>query len=289
MATNRSHTARTNTDTTSQSNTRRYGENRSNRERINHGKAQQLEIWEVARAATAAKWFFKPLEIKLPGTAGHLLFSDGGFGANNPTQEAIYELEDLYGRGSIGVVVSIGTARKDEGEAKPGFFLAVPRAAKEFASKATDPEVVHRSMESQLEEGYFRINDPGRLGIELDDWKPRRTKGKGSPRSGKVTLDEITHAFNGWAAVPSNVTYLRRCALELVHSRRQRMHHPRWECFATGARFACPERPCDFEAFLDRPTFAKHMLECHPGCPDRDVEGQDDCRTLWRYRSAPNG
>ena len=283
MATNRSNTGRTDIGKTQRVGTNDFGHN--HRDITNRGKAQDFEIWEVARAATAAQFYFEPLKIQLPGNAGFLLFSDGGFGANNPTQVAIDELEDLYGRESVGLVVSIGTARNDEIKKKPGFFMAVPTAAKHFANKATDPEVVHKSMaRKRPRDEYFRINDPGRLDVELDEWKPRRSSANSS--SGSKTLADIEHAFNGWAARTENVAYLKDCAAKLVQCRHRRMHTPKWECFATGARFKCPAKPCEFEPFLDRRSFTNHMTEHHPKHPRLSTGELDQRRLCWRYQAA---
>lgn len=270
--------------------TKRVGTNQSGhyrRDITNRGKAQPFEVWEVARAATAAQFYFEPLKIELPGNAGCLLFSDGGFGANNPTQIAIDELEDLYGRDSVGLVVSVGTARNDEIKKKPGFLMTIPSATKEYANKATDPEVVHRSMaRKRPRDEYFRINDPGRLDIELDDWKPRRSKGDSI--SGSTTLTDIAHAFNEWASRTENIAYLKDCAVKLVQCRHQRMLTAKWECFATGARFKCPAKPCEFEPFLDRTSFADHLTAYHPQYPKLSKEETNLHRRRWRYQAAPD-
>lgn len=258
-------------------------------DRVNYGKAQTFEIWEVARAATAAKWVFQPLEIKLPGFGGHMVFKDGGFGtANNPTQEASNELEDLYGTNAIGIAVSVGTARKEE-SMKPNFFNSVPGAAKEFAAVLTDPEVTHRSIQRKFKrEGvpYFRINDPGMLGIEMDEWKPRRTIRSSS--SGSKTLTTIENTFNAWIARPDNQKSLRTCATHLVLCRQARMHTAKWERFATGARFACQAQRCDHADFLDRQSFADHLAEEHPDRLNTKGEEEEACKKHWRYRAASN-
>src|SRR5205085_1147612 len=107
-------TTRTDTGRSNDSAARRQGRER-HRRAINYGKAQKFQIWEVARAATAAPLYFEPLKIEIPGNTGHLLFTDGGFNyTNNPTAEGTREIEDLSGSNSIGVVVSIGTARRSE-------------------------------------------------------------------------------------------------------------------------------------------------------------------------------
>ena len=263
-------------------------------DRINHEKAQKFEIWEVARAATAAKFFFEPLKIKLPGTSEHMLFEDGGFGrANNPTMEGTRELEDLYGHNSVGVVVSVGTARNDEEEKKTIFFSAVRRATKKFANAATDPEAIHNTMDRNSNQStggsslsYFRLNDPGRLGVELDEWEPKKTIF--NKTSGSTTLSTIKGAFDTWAADTEKVTQLRECAAALVRCRRARIgDEAKWERFATGARFTCRSRKCDSEDFFDRTLFRQHLLEKHPERNNSRGQEEKACLKNWRYPRGP--
>lgn len=285
MGTTQSDTGRTNTGF-SQSTRGRNGRPRVQSGR-NHGQAQNFEIWEVARAATAAQWFFKPLKIKLPGSAGHLLFKDGGFGpANNPTSIAVRELEELYGKGSIGIVVSVGTARKDEGDPKPSFFNAIPGATRAFASAMSDPEGIHEGMEHAFEpkECYFRINDPGNLPIDLDEWKPRKTSGK--TISGAMTLSDIENAFSRWMTNPVNQRYLNECAERLVQCRQARMRTSRWPRFATGTQYVCRAKQCEQTDFLDRHSFGKHLADEHPDYKNDRRKWEEACRKCWRYPAA---
>lgn len=287
MGTIQSNASQTNTELPWARRKRHRDQNNGNR--VNHGKAQAFEVWEVARAATAAKWIFSPLEIKLSSAGGHVVFRDGGLGpANNPSQEASYELEDLYGANSIGIVVSVGTARKEQTR-KHNFFNSVPGAAREFATSATDPEKIHQFMQRKYElDGvpYFRINHPDQLGIEMDEWKPRRTFR--SSISGSKTLATIENTFNAWIAESENSKHLRRCATHLVRSRRARMRTAKWERFATGASFICRARNCDSPDFLDRQSFADHLADKHRNRPNTQGEEAEACKRHWRYREAPS-
>lgn len=88
-----------------------------------HGK-----IWEAGRATSAAPTFFKPIEIEQRGessnTSGVIAkasrrlkaetnkkdsYSDGGTVANNPCSIAVREAGKIWGFGSIGCIVSLGT------------------------------------------------------------------------------------------------------------------------------------------------------------------------------------
>jgi len=287
MNSKRTNTDRTNTDLAQAQ--RRRDDDHPDRGRVNYGKAEKFEIWEVARAATAANFVFEPLKIRLPGSGGHMHFADGGLGsANNPTQEATNELEELYGANAIGIVVSVGTARK-AGDRKPGFFTILPATAKKYAADLTDPEPVHRITDKNLERKgcpYFRINDPGRLGIEMDEWKPRRSFANSI--SGSKTLSTIEDAFNTWIADSDNQKYLRACATQLVKCRQARMHTAQWERFATGTRFVCRARNCEQADFLDRKLFTDHLAEKHRDRVNTNGEEEEACKRQWRYRAAPN-
>lgn len=289
--TSRNNTGRTNTGSfTEASGATRREARRS--DTINHGKAQKFEVWEVARAATAAKFYFKPLEMVLPGSIEHMIFEDGGFGkANNPTLVGTHELEDLYGH-KLGIIVSVGTARKDEENKKGSFFLTVPRFTRKAVNNDTDPEAVHKSMDRKANESslsYSRLNDPGKLGVELDEWEPKKAMFNKKKTSGSTTLSTIEGAFGKWASDIDNVKQLANCAAALVKCRRARiMDGDVWERFATGATFTCParSRKCDGEDFFNRTVFREHLREKHP--ERRNSQGQEEraCINIWRYQGA---
>ena len=263
-------------------------------DRFNYGKAQQFEIWEVARAATAARHFFEPLKIGAPGSDEYWLFEDGGFSTtNNPTQEGLREIEDMYEKDSVGVIVSVGTARRGESNRKGKNPLsAAKRAAKKFADVATDPESVHRSMirdASKHKFPYYRLNDPGKLDVQLDEWEPKTTMLRKASRStkasGSTTLGKIEAAFNTWASNVEVIAHLKDCAKDLVESRRARIKDgDKWEHFATGARFTCQARGCDPGDFLYRNLFREHLATKHPERHNSQRQEEEKCIRKWRYR-----
>ena len=259
--------------------------------RINYGKAQSFAVWEVARAATAAIHFFDPLKIGDSGSGDYWLFEDGGFShSNNPTLEGLQEIEDMYEDNSVGVVVSVGTARKGETKRTGNPFSAARRAGKKFADTATDPEPNHRSMERAATKRrfpYYRLNDPRKLDVDLDEWEPKMTMLKKASLSSKVlgstTLGKIEVAFKDWASDTENIRMIRACAENLVNSRRARtMDEDRWEHFATGARFTCRARGCDPGEFLSRSAIREHLATEHPDRPNSNGEEEDGCITKWR-------
>ena len=283
---------RTNTDISHQTHgTQRRRERRQKIDvAINYEKAQDLEVWQVARAATAARFYFEPLKIE-NAVGGFATFEDGGFGrANNPTRTGKQEIEDLNGKSSVGIVVSVGTARKLKKDAKKAtFFSTIPNAAREFADTVTDPEDIHRDMirEHIGSFPYYRLNDPGGLQTELDEWEPKR-KMYNEKQGGAKTIAAIQSAFDKWAAKPNNVKQLQECAAALVARRQGRMLSPsRWERYATGSHFKCRRR-CILEDFNDRDEFTRHLKEVHNFEEGIDLEDEvKECRKYWRYQAAP--
>ena len=258
---------------------------------INYDKAQQLEVWQVARAATAAKLYFEPLRIENARAGGFTEFRDGGFSqANNPTRTGKHEIEDLHGYTSIDIIVSVGTARKLVEEAKKEtFFSTIPNLANEFAATATDPEKTHDEMKRDQRRNkfpYYRLNDPGGLKIDLDEWEPKsRTYNK--KKSGIQTIADMKSSFAEWAAKLENIKTLQECATALVARRRKRMSTNKWERYATGSQFTCGFRGCDPGDFFHRHQFNAHLKK-HHNVEDNELEAETRRRRKnWRYQPPP--
>lgn len=284
---------RTNTDISANTNTTlRRQERKKSLVYINYEKAQQLEVWQVARAATAAKFYFEPLKIENFRVGGSTEFTDGGFGqANNPTRTGTQEIEELHGYDSIGIVVSIGTARKLKEDAKKAtFFSTIPGSAREFADAATDPEIIHHNMQrhhdKRHEFPYYRLNHPGGLQTELDEWEPKR-KMYNKKDGGAKTIADMEGAFDKWAGNQENIQQLRECAAALVARRRERMSTRKWERYAIGSHFECRVKGCDNGDFNYRDQFQSHLSERH-GFEGDYLECQmRQRRKHWRYQVAP--
>ena len=264
---------------------------------INYGDAQDFEIWEVARAATAAPFYFDPLKIDIRGSSEHMILTDAGFShTNNPTKEGINEIEGMYGTESIGIVVSVGTARRDECNLKSG-PMAFKSKVEKFAqmatpSLATDTERVHSEMATNSSRSkdyfrYYRMNDPDGLKMALDEWEPKSNRF--NKKSGWKTLETIQIAFSKWAG--NNTAHLQSCAEELVRCRRARsVNRAKWERYATGAEFICRVRGCQKGSFDNREQFLKHLTREHAVRDINDLEKElAECRRDWQYQSAPQG
>jgi hypothetical protein len=253
--------------------------------KINYESAQSFPIWQVARAATAAPAYFEPLRVETPGSSAHSVFTDAGLGVTiNPTQEGILEIKDLYKESSIGVVVSVGTAKRRE-----LWGGGIRRPMKALASMVADPEVIHNNMQKEsVREGfpYYRLNDPDKLNIELDEWEPKqRPWSRKVP--GSTTLGRMTAAFNDWARKPETAEQFERCANELVKRRQARTNDcAKWERYAIGVQFRCRRKECEREDFDNRGEFYHHLSKDHDMPQDGLDEETSRCMRRWQYRGA---
>ena len=230
--------------------------------RLNYGKADEFQIWEVARAATAAPFYLDPLKTTKPGTSDRVLFRK--YEHANPIMEIVKEFEMLYGKDKFGVGVNVDTATFPEGKIRP----------------------FHATTENSF--SYYRFNDPNASNVEWDDWEPEKSIFTKS--SGHLTTAKIEKAFDEWAARPEAVDELQKCAIALVRYRRVRaMDTDRWERFSIGARFHCPVVGCSDGDFLSRRSFRMHLQREHPERPNIHGQEEEHCRSIWtpqKYKTA---
>ena len=135
------------------------------------------EIWEAARATTAAPTYFKAISIEWPSGASNR-FVDAGLGFNNPTEEIIEGAETIFGASTpLRVLISLGcgvksSIRYDVPSALDKFL---PRnAIKTLKDIAADCEKTSQSLERSFKNHanvYFRFNIPeiGDIGLSEVD------------------------------------------------------------------------------------------------------------------------
>ncbi|KAI9659500.1 MAG: hypothetical protein M1821_001758 [Bathelium mastoideum] len=243
-------------------------------------------IWKVARAATAAPFYFDPVRSEKQD----IEYTDGGLGeSNNPINIGIDEIKEIAGKNGIGIAVSVGTAR---GETRTR--SRIKRKLKEIIGRASDPEKVHKSAEETIPH-YYRINRPDQLRLELDDWRPRGPLIP-SAKSGSRTLEEIKNSFYSWYGSSDGVQEMfQKCAEELVERRKARAEDKaKWEHFATGMQFKCPGKDCNTRpADIDRDEFVMHINHEHQ---DDDFDQKEDQATIiknssssWQYQEFQSG
>jgi hypothetical protein len=143
------------------------------------------EIWEAARATTAAPTYFKDISIKWPNGSSNR-FVDAGLGFNNPTEEIIEEAETTFGASTpLRVLVSLGCGVKSsiryDTPSVIDRFLPL-NAIKTVKDIAADCEKTSRNLERYFKNYinvYFRFNIP-----EIGDI--------GLSEVNKATLDRIS-------------------------------------------------------------------------------------------------
>ena len=236
-----------------------------------------MQIWEVARAATAAPFYFKEITFR-PSTNEKVHYSDGGFGiTNNPTSVAIKEINLLHGDGKLGAIVSIGTARADNDTGRQNTRGHIARVYEE----CTNPKNVHINVLNQKFPYYWRLNDEKGLKMELDEWKPIYFTDK----PGRQTIQTMKDKFAHWVADREILDYIHNCAAELVKRRRKRAQlGDRWERFATGATmFQCQHPDCvsEDDSFRYRDQFQSHWQKEH----NRNENYKEPLFTSWIYQA----
>jgi hypothetical protein len=134
---------------------------------------EDVQIWEAARATTAASTFFKPQILgKGPSARPYI---DAAIGVNNPVEYLLPEAVKEFGSGRrFGCVVSIGTGTRGDVrlERSVGGLQSIVKfrgvvyyrdLVKTLKNLATDAEASHRQLESRLLSfpgAYYRFNVP---------------------------------------------------------------------------------------------------------------------------------
>lgn len=224
---------------------------------LNPGLPDQLPIWQVARATTAAPTYFK--EFKYLSDR----FLDGGFGHNNPTQRAYNEVQQVHGKGTVALALSIGTGRPTKvqpiAKINTGLIGRLRQLIKYTAATTTDSERIHENLEAHLAGGscsYERFNVDGGLGdISLGQW---HIQGKENLTLRRIR--EQTHAYINQSEIQER---LKQVAKKLVKNRQERSKTDKWDVVATGHRYRCPEQ-CDKEKIFSREVdLEAHLCEVH--------------------------
>ncbi|MCJ1378657.1 hypothetical protein MMC17_001756 [Xylographa soralifera] len=145
--------------------------------RVRNNSSANCQIWEAARATTAAPTFFERIHI----VDGQLQeeFIDGVLRCNNPTQEILEEARQVFGRErAIGCVVSIGTGHTGVMSlAKPSALQNIfsTKLIEVLAKIATDCESTATNMATRFEnqdDMYFRFSVTHGAGlIAPEEWK----------------------------------------------------------------------------------------------------------------------
>lgn len=154
--------------------------------------AQNIKIWEAARATSATPKLFPHIEVgrKQP-------FVDGSLGQNNPTRLVIEEAEQQYPRRDISCVLSIGAGYPSTIELND----ATPSGlSKTLLDIVTDCEERHQDMLkrfAQRPDVYFRLNVRqgmqyiGNVHVEKLDDVATHTKAYLSTQEAKIVVETV--------------------------------------------------------------------------------------------------
>ncbi|KAI0809419.1 hypothetical protein GGR55DRAFT_679769 [Xylaria sp. FL0064] len=129
--------------------------------------ADDCQIWQVARATSAAPTYFSPIEIN------GRRFMDSGIGTNNPAAVALNEVGLLNERMKTTLLISIGT-----GSSRPASRFGTFSRLRALVNTATETEETHHRLSALTEQSgdpYFRFSGPD-LDMELDEWRTKRRR-----------------------------------------------------------------------------------------------------------------
>jgi hypothetical protein len=245
---------------------------------LNPGEACREPIWHAARATAAAPRYFETFE------RGDTVFFDGGMGANNPSQIALKEVDQMHPH-SPSILVNIGTGQKqversvkrrkrdrlgdikniDQAVSRTQFikkWLELGDLAKNLLTNTSDIANNTNFLAGHMGVNFCRFDVPNDVGehvvgaIPLDEWLPRT--------DGHVTLDKIRASTEAYLAEQEVQEDLDRYAADLVAIRRRRARTERWEKFADVASYHCTSGKClNTPGNMDRKTLRLHLGEVH--------------------------
>lgn len=259
-----------------------------------------IPLHKVARATAAAPQYFRPVRI-LPAHRGKplsaLRFKDGGFGCNNPSEEAYHDVVEAHEGLSknIGPFISIGTGIgefKLFSNRKGNFWDVVANAMAAF-KRPTLTTLVDKSMaylanfDRAKRFSYYRFDGGQELGgIAMDGWKTHKSsknRSRGKEQPGDKTLENIQRAVDIYLQQKGVQRDLEDCAKLLVQRRRARSEDSsRWERYATTSYYLCRDGDCEKVRFNTAMDFKNHLESCHGlEALDRLEEKMEECREYW--------
>jgi hypothetical protein len=217
----------------------------------NPGPADNIPIWQVARATTAAPTYFDPIAIQSS------TFGDGGLGSNNPVQEIYTEVATMHHGSVVDVIVSIGTGQADAVKLHKSGVKKIFSYLNATKALATDSEEQHKGLARSIKcfgakLHYQRFNLPKEQGLrnmKLDEWKRAgkfELTRRGIKRRKESTLDQIRRLTEEYCKNADVEKRIHEVARRLVEHRRARCTDTRkWELWATGVRYRCTVDECD--------------------------------------------
>ncbi|KAK7434582.1 hypothetical protein VKT23_020118 [Stygiomarasmius scandens] len=157
------------------------------------------EIWEAARATSAAPAFFESFE------RDGKRFVDGGVGFNNPILELLGEARSVYGKAcTLGCVISLGTGIPPDLKLDTGLF-----SIRDFVNVATNSEIAHRQFKGFSDilplpdvadsKKYWRFNMSKQLSDK--DWVVKETKRWYGKEKETVGYEKVMVEMDDYASI----------------------------------------------------------------------------------------
>lgn len=246
----------------------------------NYGSPPMLPIWQVARATSAAPGYFRPIKINKGNGSNprdRIRFKDGGFGTNNPTKEAYYDIVEKHGSQSkIGLVISIGTGDTPLSSfaRKHGHLnnaIANLKAATRLPSRTlkAHEDMLRLAEKDGVEEAflYFRFGGGEPLGtVALDEWESHHfTKLTGhSDERGSKTIKKIEVGTVAYLQRSEVQRDLAACAKMLVRRRRLRTRDmSQWDRYASASYYECDFIGCEARRTRTIQEYEEHVRSQH--------------------------
>lgn len=267
----------------------------------NPGDASMLKIWEVARATSAAPGYFSPIRIKTGNGAEVIIFKDGGFGSNNPSEETYDDIIEKHG-GSMhmGPFISIGTGITPLdmfGKGSDNLSTAITnlRTALKLPSRTfrVHENMIRKATQDRKDQfPYYRFDGGHDLGdVDLGEWESHRfTRITGKDgTSGQKTLKKIETAIAVYLQKQDVQRDLMECAKLLVNRRRLRARNASdWDRYASYSHYQCDLGGCPKRRTNTALDFKEHLRRDHKYKlvdPVIDKLIRESRRVHWLYRS----
>lgn len=267
----------------------------------NPGDASMLPIWKVARATSAAPGYFSPIKIKTGNGPEVITFKDGGFGSNNPSEEAYRDIVNKRGDSMhMGPFISIGTGITPVQMFGPrsdnlSTLIVNLKTAIKFPSRTrfTHEHMLETAnLDDEERFPYYRFDGGLDLGkIDLGEWEShsftRITGEDGS--SGRKTLEKIETAIAVYLSRRDVQKDLMECAKLLVDRRRLRARNASdWDRYASYSYYQCDLKGCQKRRENTAREFKEHLRRDHKFKlvdPVIDKKILECRRVHWLYQS----
>lgn len=254
-------------------------------------EADSHQIWEVARAASAADTYFIPMPLVSQASKKQVEYTDGGLGYNNPAllvlDEVLLRNGTIQPNEGLSVFMSIGAGQKPTKREKakqtfvryiftsnmPGRRLQRTFNTLRDVGTAVDKDHQHmvRHFSATGFNQYYRWTggeDVG--GLKMDKWTEKRQLGK------PATANFIEEKVQAYMNDPAVQTQLVAAASALVARRRARAFwHPvdgLWRRYTYCVQIKCPYDPNHLTKWFGSPNELKdHIIRNHPDKISSDV------------------